>query len=143
MFWFVLCYVLFATRAASRRVDAFVFSSTNNNNNNNNKNQQNGRTRTTSFPLHETTSAADAATATADATASTKSATPTVDFDSVVRCIDELYPPKGLDQRIALSRKDGYWPFISAGEDPPQELVYGEFDVSLLEQSLQRSLELL
>jgi hypothetical protein len=62
--------------------------------------------------------------------------------DSVVECIDELFPPQGLDERIALSRKDGYWPFIAAGEDPPQELVYGEFDVSFLEQSLERAREL-
>jgi len=65
------------------------------------------------------------------------------DDDFVIRCIDELYPPQGLDQRIALSRTDGYWPFIAAGEDPPQELVYGEFDVALLRKSLVRSRELL
>lgn len=63
--------------------------------------------------------------------------------DSVVECIDGLYPPQGLDQRIALSRKDGYWPFISTGEDPPQELVYGEFDVGLLDESLQKARQLL
>lgn len=62
--------------------------------------------------------------------------------DSVVECIHELYPPQGLDQRIALSRKDGYWPFISTGEDPPQELVYGEFDVGLLDESLQKARQL-
>ena len=63
--------------------------------------------------------------------------------DTVVECIDELYPPQGLDQRIALSRKDGYWPFISTGEDPPQELVYGEFDVGLLDESLQKARQML
>mmetsp|Transcript_9678 Transcript_9678/g.24126 ORF Transcript_9678/g.24126 Transcript_9678/m.24126 type:complete len:355 (+) Transcript_9678:186-1250(+) len=63
--------------------------------------------------------------------------------DSVVECIDELYPPQGLDQRIALSRKDGYWPFISTGEDPPQELVYGEFDVAFLDESLQKACQLI
>lgn len=144
MFWFLLCSVLCVIIAASQRVDAFGFSSTNHNNNHNH--QQHGRTRTASFPLHETTAEADASDTSAktSASASAAAAPPTVEFfDSVVRCIDELYPPQGLDQRIALSRKDGYWPFISAGEDPPQELVYGEFDVALLEQALQRSLELL
>jgi len=63
--------------------------------------------------------------------------------DSVVQAIDELFPKQGLEQRIALSRKDGYWPFIKAGEDPPQELVYGEFDVLLLQKSLERSRVLL
>lgn len=66
-----------------------------------------------------------------------------VDFDAVVDCIDELYPPKGLDQRIALSRKDGYWPFVSSGEDPPQEFVYGEFDILFLKETLERALEFL
>jgi hypothetical protein len=140
MVWFVLCCVLCATIAASSRrtVDAFGFSSTN-------ENQQHGRTRTTSFRLHETTSDVDATSAKSVSDAAATAAAPqTVElFDSVVRCIDALYPPQGLDQRIALSRKDGYWPFISAGEDPPQELVYGEFDVALLEQALQRSLEIL
>eukprot|EP00536_Pseudo-nitzschia_multiseries_P004072 jgi/Psemu1/237266/estExt_Genewise1.C_660022 len=57
--------------------------------------------------------------------------------------MDALFPRQGLDERIALSRKDGYWPFIKAGEDPPQEFVYGEFEFLLLEKSLERACELL
>jgi hypothetical protein len=36
-------------------------------------------------------------------------ASSTNNYQSIARSIDELFPPQGLDQRIALSRKDGYW----------------------------------
>ena len=43
--------------------------------------------------------------------------------------IEELFPSQQLQERIALSRKDGYWPYISTGQEPPSELVYGEYDI--------------
>eukprot|EP00526_Cylindrotheca_closterium_P011686 CAMPEP_0113607860 /NCGR_PEP_ID=MMETSP0017_2-20120614/3612_1 /TAXON_ID=2856 /ORGANISM="Cylindrotheca closterium" /LENGTH=498 /DNA_ID=CAMNT_0000516497 /DNA_START=24 /DNA_END=1517 /DNA_ORIENTATION=- /assembly_acc=CAM_ASM_000147 len=58
---------------------------------------------------------------------------------AILESIDEIFPPNLLDQRIALSRKDGYWPFISEGEDPPQEFVYGEFDVEFFCNALERA----
>jgi len=66
-----------------------------------------------------------------------------VPVDSVVKAIYKLFPPEGLEQRIALSRKDGYWSYISSGQEPPKRFVYGEFDITLLEKSLERSCELL
>ncbi|CAJ1967773.1 unnamed protein product [Cylindrotheca closterium] len=61
---------------------------------------------------------------------------------AVLESIDEVFPPNLLDQRIALSRKDGYWPFISEGEDPPQEFVYGEFDIEFFCNVLERARQL-
>jgi hypothetical protein len=58
------------------------------------------------------------------------------DWD-VLTALEVLYPTSGLDQRIALSRKDGYWPFIQRGVDPPKEYVYGEFDIPFFAQVLQ------
>jgi hypothetical protein len=62
---------------------------------------------------------------------------------SVLEAIDQAFPPQGLDQRTALSRKDGYWPYIEIGDEPPQELVYGEFDVPCFARILDRACELL
>lgn len=62
-----------------------------------------------------------------------------VAYQDVINGMDELFPPKGLDQRIALSRKDGYWPFISSGDEPPQQFVYGEFEVDFLARVLDRA----
>ncbi len=61
----------------------------------------------------------------------------------VLEAIDQLFPPQKLDERIALSRKDGYWPFISSGDEPPQEFVYGEFNTAFFAQILQRAGEIL
>lgn len=55
----------------------------------------------------------------------------------VNEAMEDLYPSKLLDQRIATSRKDGYWPFIREGQDPPSEFVYGEFDLNFFFQVLQ------
>jgi hypothetical protein len=66
-----------------------------------------------------------------------------IPYSPIIQGIDELFPPQGLDQRIALSRKDGYWPFIQTGDEPPQELVYGEFDVTFFAKVLDRAGELL
>lgn len=51
-----------------------------------------------------------------------------VRYSDVFAGLSKLFPPAELDQRNALSRKDGYWPFINEGKDPPECFTYGEFD---------------
>ena len=34
-----------------------------------------------------------------------------------------LFPPADLELRNAVSRKDGYWPFVAAKEEPPTQLT--------------------
>lgn len=60
----------------------------------------------------------------------------------IVESINELFPQNNLDQRIALSRKDGYWPYISTGDEPPQEFVYGEFDVDFFAEVVEKAIGL-
>jgi SAM-dependent methyltransferase len=60
-------------------------------------------------------------------------------YRAVLAGLDRLFPPKALDQRNALSRSDGYWPYISKGEDPPQHLTYGEFDFYFFAQLLDQA----
>jgi len=48
---------------------------------------------------------------------------------TVSSLIDEIFDPKLLESRIAISRTDGYWPFQQRGEAPPASLTYGEFEV--------------
>jgi hypothetical protein len=62
-----------------------------------------------------------------------------VPYSKVLNGLDQIFPPEGLDQRTALSRKDGYWPFIHRGEEVPNEFVYGEFDVYFFAQVLDRA----
>jgi hypothetical protein len=62
-----------------------------------------------------------------------------VSHQQVVDGIDLILPPEGLDQRVALSRKDGYWPYITKGDEPPQEFVYGEFDAMFFAHVLDRA----
>lgn len=62
-------------------------------------------------------------------------------YATVVNGIHELYPPAGLEQRNAASRTDGYWPFIQKGEDPPQQLTYGEFDLPFFATLLDKAHE--
>jgi hypothetical protein len=69
--------------------------------------------------------------------------TPKKPVNELLDAIDTLFPPQGLPERMALSRKDGYWPFIQSGEEPPQEFVYGEFDVTFFCSVLDRARELL
>jgi hypothetical protein len=59
--------------------------------------------------------------------------------EDIVTALEILYPATDLNQRIALSRKDGYWPFIQKGEEPPQALVYGEFDLQFFGNILERA----
>jgi hypothetical protein len=49
-------------------------------------------------------------------------------------CMDEIYPPSEVAQRNAVSRKDGYWPFVAKNEIPPQDLVYGEFPLDFFQE---------
>jgi hypothetical protein len=65
-----------------------------------------------------------------------------VSHQQVVDGIDLILPPEGLDQRVALSRKDGYWPYITKGDEPPQAFVYGEFDAMFFAHVLDRAHEL-
>lgn len=65
-----------------------------------------------------------------------------VSYQRVLNGIDGLFPPDGLQQRTALSRKDGYWPFIYQGNEPPKEFVYGEFDINFFAHILDRAHEL-
>jgi hypothetical protein len=59
-----------------------------------------------------------------------------VHFSFVTRGIDALYPPNELEKRNAQSRTDGYWKYVSRGEDPPKEFTYGEFDVEFFGELL-------
>ena len=59
-----------------------------------------------------------------------------VSYASVSRGIDALYPPHELEKRNAHSRTDGYWKYVSRGEDPPKEFTYGEFDVEFFGELL-------
>lgn len=62
-----------------------------------------------------------------------------VSYESVLSGLNELYPPQGLHIRNAASRTDGYWKFISQGEEPPMDLTYGEFDFHFFAQLLDRA----
>lgn len=48
--------------------------------------------------------------------------------------MDEIYPPSEVAQRNAVSRKDGYWPFVARNEIPPQDFVYGEFPLDFFQE---------
>jgi len=52
-----------------------------------------------------------------------------VRYASVLSGMHKIFPPQDLEQRNALSRSDGYWPYIQKGSDPPKQFTYGEFDV--------------
>jgi len=52
-----------------------------------------------------------------------------ISHSDVLARLDAHYPPSLLSQRNALSRTDGYWPYLKQGEsEPPAEYTYGEFD---------------
>jgi len=121
LLWLALRRAFWAIIAIALCTDVFAFSLTHQ--------RACFRCQRTCVALHET------------AAADSSKLTPLI--DSVIEGMDVLFPRQGLDERIALSRKDGYWPFIKAGEDPPQEFVYGEFEFLLLEKSLEKARELL
>ena len=64
-----------------------------------------------------------------------------VSYKSVLDRLHQLFPPSDLEKRNALSRTDGYWPFIQQGEDPPSHLTYGEFDFYFFAQLLDKAME--
>ena len=64
-----------------------------------------------------------------------------VRFASVLSGMDKIFSPQDLDRRNALSRTDGYWPYIQKGEDPPQQFTYGEFDFYFFAELLDRAHE--
>lgn len=64
-----------------------------------------------------------------------------VRYRSVLAGLHKLIPPEELEQRNAVSRSDGYWPFIRTGEEPPLQLTYGEFDFYFFAELLDRAWE--
>ena len=62
-----------------------------------------------------------------------------VRYSSVLSGLEVLFPPEALAQRNALSRQDGYWPYIHRGDDPPMPLAYGEFDFYFFAELLDRA----
>ena len=62
-----------------------------------------------------------------------------VRYSQVLNGLDRLYPPTQLEARNAQSRKDGYWPFINQGKDPPECFTYGEFDFYLFAELLDKA----
>ena len=61
-----------------------------------------------------------------------------VRYSQVLDGLHRLYPPSELETRNALSRKDGYWPYIREGKEPPNSFTYGEFDFYFFAQLLDR-----
>lgn len=57
------------------------------------------------------------------------------------RLLKPIFPPSELEKRNALSRTDGYWPFIQTGDDPPQQFTYGEFDFYFFATLLDKARE--
>jgi hypothetical protein len=53
--------------------------------------------------------------------------------------METLYPSSEYAMRNAASRTDGYWPYISRKEEPPQELTYGEFPLDFFEDVVTRA----
>lgn len=64
-----------------------------------------------------------------------------VRYGSVFESLYVLYPPTDLEKRTAVSRSDGYWPFINSGEEPPKQFTYGEFDLYFFAELLDRALD--
>ena len=53
-----------------------------------------------------------------------------------------LFPPDQYSARNSESRKDGYWPFMGKGEEPPLDFTYGEFPLPLFAKLVDRACEL-
>lgn len=60
-------------------------------------------------------------------------------YSDVLDGIHRLYPPEDLDSRNAISRTDGYWPYLKDGKDPPKEFTYGEYDLYFFAELLDRA----
>jgi SAM-dependent methyltransferase len=61
-------------------------------------------------------------------------------YSDAFACIQSVYPAAMLSQRNAVSRTDGYWPYLSQGIEPPRSLTYGEFDFYFFAELLDRAL---
>jgi hypothetical protein len=46
-----------------------------------------------------------------------------VRYGTVLSGLNHLFLPQELDKRNALSRADGYWPYLGRDDGPPQELT--------------------
>ena len=64
-----------------------------------------------------------------------------VRYGSVFDGLYILYPQNELERRNAVSRSDGYWPFINNGQEPPKQYTYGEFDLYFFAELLDRALD--
>jgi hypothetical protein len=64
-----------------------------------------------------------------------------VRYQSVLAGLHQLLPPDELEQRHAVSRTDGYWPFVRTGATPPVQNTYGEFDFYFFAELVDRAWE--
>lgn len=62
-----------------------------------------------------------------------------VPYEKVLSGLLSLFPPQDLTLRNAASRRDGYWEYISKGEEPPKQFTYGEFDFFFFAELLDRA----
>ena len=53
----------------------------------------------------------------------------------------KLFSDSDFTMRNACSRKDGYWPYVAQKEEPPLELVYGEFPLDFFSRVVDRACE--
>jgi hypothetical protein len=60
-------------------------------------------------------------------------------YRDVLTALDRIYPPTDLSKRNAVSRADGYWPYIKEGSEPPLALTYGEFDFPFFADILDKA----
>jgi len=63
-------------------------------------------------------------------------------YCDVLSGLNKLYPPDELSARNAISRTDGYWKYISKGEEPPPTLTYGEFDFLFFSDLIDKAIVL-
>jgi hypothetical protein len=55
--------------------------------------------------------------------------------------LEQYYPTAQWQQRNAVSRTDGYWPYLQQGRDPPAANTYGEFDFYSFAQLLEVAIQ--
>jgi hypothetical protein len=55
--------------------------------------------------------------------------------------LEQYYPTAQWQQRNAVSRTDGYWPYVQQGRDPPAANTYGEFDFYSFAQLLEVAIQ--
>ena len=58
-------------------------------------------------------------------------------LNSLIAAFDNrLYPVADMELRNAVSRTDGYWPYVAQKHEPPPALTYGEFPLPFFAQLL-------